>query len=337
MSVVNVFSPAFDPCDSYGRVASELADALTAYGHRVNRISPNAPAQTVKPAFGGFLLGYPTRHAGYGVMAMRGVRVALTMFEASQLPVGWVETLNACDAVIVPGNWCKQMFERNGVTVPIHVVPLGISREFLKPRIRQVSDPFTVLAFADRGERKGWFETMLAFRRAFGDDMRYKLILKARRFSFNFGNPNIEVMTGDLSNEQLRDLYYRAHVMSFPSRGEGFGLPPREFAATGGVSIVTNWSGLRDDVHGYAVPLKWTPETAFPKLFRGEVGQWAKPDANHLATLLRDIADNYEAYSQFAHQAAWFVSTQYRWDEFARRCWQIYEQVTEARYGAVGD
>jgi len=48
MQVVNVGSPNFDPCDSYGRLANELADGLTQRGWRVNRLGWKPPKQPIK-------------------------------------------------------------------------------------------------------------------------------------------------------------------------------------------------------------------------------------------------------------------------------------------------
>lgn len=337
MASVNVFSPNFELADSYGRLASELSSGLENRGVSVNRIGGHAPQhQPMTPVMGGFVLGYPTNFHKFGVLASGGARVAVTMFEASCLPEGWADVLNTCDAVIVPARFLVDVFRKSGVQVPIHVVPLGISSEFIDPVIRDKRVPFTVLAIADRGRRKGWWEAAMGFYRAFGDNTDFKLILKSRSLSARFTNPNVEALKGDMSNDELAALYQRCHVMVFPTHGEGFGLPPREFAATGGIAIATNWGGTADDIQHWGVPLDYTMEDAFPQhgAFAGAVGQWAKPDVEHIKTLLRQTAMYYKYYETRAAKAAGFVRDTYDWQTFADKCLQIYNDIAEVKYGS---
>lgn len=337
--IINIGAPNWHFADSYGRVATELRNGLIADGYHVNQYrAKHGPQNTIKMAFGGLLLGYPTLYKTYGVPLKIGPRIAVTMFESSQIPPEWVEPLNECDAVIVPAQFLVKVFRDCGVTVPVHVVPLGVSQEFARYSERyQANSPFTVLAIADRGRRKGWHEAAQAFIRAFGDDSRYKLILKARGLPMWFTNPNVELVTGDLSNKEMADLYRRAHVMLFPSRGEGFGLPPREFAATGGLAIATEWGGVADDLRQWGLPIPYTPEPAWKDhgngAWFGKLGHWANPDVEAMSDLLKHVAKHYDDYRGFRVQAAGFVLSQYRWQSFARGVKAIWEQVLEEHYG----
>ena len=335
MTIVNVCTPTFDRCDSYGRIANELSAWLSQAGHSANHFGVDAPQQVIQPVFGGILLGYPTLHKEFGALVNMGVRVALTMFESTILPDDWVAALNKCDAVIVPADWLLAVFRANGVEVPIDVIPLGISEAFKRVHQRPQCRPFTFLAFGDRGQRKGWSQAILTFNRVFGDDLDYKLIIKSRNLPFDLSNPNIEVIREDYDDQQLAELYGRCHVLLFPSCGEGFGLPPREFAATGGVALATNWGGTADDIQqwGIALPYSMTAAWADKAAWRGKLGQWAIVDQDDLARQMRHVADNYDSYLQFARQASEFVAERYRWSHFAERVFDIYQQSMEARYG----
>src|SRR5690606_12701591 len=117
-----------------------------------------------------------------------------------------------------------------------------------------------------------------AFNKAFGDDMRYRLILKSRTDAVNvsISNPNIEIIAQDMSDEEMCQLYHRAHVMLFPTRGEGFGLPPREFAATGGLAMATNWGGTAENIDRWGIPIEHAMEPAYntTSKWAGTVGEW---------------------------------------------------------------
>ena len=63
--------------------------------------------------------------------------------------------------------------------------------------------------------------------------------------------PNVYILDGDLSDEEMNSLYnhpkVKAHV-SF-TRGEGFGRPLLEACVSGKPIIATNWSGHLDFLH----------------------------------------------------------------------------------------
>lgn len=348
MSIINLFSPNWNIADSYGRIAHEVSRGFESSGYYVNRLGDDAPKQDIKPCFGGIFLGYPTDYQKYidGQISLSGIgaRVAVTMFESTRLPDGWGDALNQCDAVVVPAQFLVDVFRQSGVGAPMSVAPLGMSEAFTKTvhyrtEVHTPKEPFAFICIADRGTRKNWDKVVVAFFRAFGDDERFKLIIKARKFPINFTNSNIEVITEDYSDEQMADLYRKCHVMVFPSSGEGFGLPPREFAATGGVALVTNWGGMADDVHQWSIPLPVTMTDAWkdkPEWF-GKLGQWADVDVAILADQMRHIADHYVHYASFGIRAAGFVRSHYRWETFTKHVQGVWENAIAIKEKAHGN
>jgi glycosyltransferase involved in cell wall biosynthesis len=336
MTIVNVCSPTFDPCDSYGILATELVDGLGSLGWDVNTIGSKAPNRSIRIAPGGILLGYPTLHKTYGAMSNIGPKLALTMFESTVLPDGWVDRLNKCDAVVVPARWLVRVFRQNGVAVPIHVVPLGINDVYKGYSPRTKKTPFTFIAIGDRGLRKAWNKVIFAFNQAFGDNMDYRLIIKSRNLGMSLNNPNIEVIKEDYTDEQMAALYRRSHVMVFPSSGEGFGLPPREFAATGGISLATNWGGTADDISQWGIPLPYQIVDAWDDRsdWRGSMGHWASVDQDDIVQVMESVAANYYgSYKSIGAQSAGFVAAHYRWSVFTSKIASIWEQIAEEQYG----
>lgn len=339
MSIVNLFSPNWHPADSYGRIAHELSNHLESSGYIVNKFGDDAPKQDIHPCYGGIFLGYPTMHKRFTSqfwLAGIGARLSITMFESTKLLEDWAEPLNSCDKVIVPAHFLVDVFKGSGVGTPIEVVPLGISAAFTKAIKRRAvpeNAPFMFVCIADRGNRKNWQKVMFAFVRAFGSDERFKLIVKSRNFPTRISNRNMQVIAEDYSDEQMAELYANAHVMVFPSSGEGFGLPPREFAATGGIAITTNWGGTADDIQQWGIPLPHTMTDAWsdkPEWY-GTLGQWADIDIAMLADQMRYIADHYESYVDFGIRAGGFVRSHYRWQTFASRVQAIWQEITTAK------
>jgi len=345
---INLGSPNWDPADSYGRIACELAWHLAAAGQRVNALSPRGVLrdgqsdalqallrQPVRAALGGIVLGYPTNFGQFGALAMAGPRVAVTMFESTRLPAGWVEALNACRAVVVPSRWAAAMFRENGVSVPITRIPLGISATF-RPALRPAGRrPFTFLCIADRWRRKGWDLAVQAFHQAFGEDPAYRLVLKARRHGFpiEIGHPCVEIVREDLSEDGMQALYARCDAMAAPTRGEGLYLPPLEFAATGGMFIVTGWSGPADYAHlGYRLRYRMVRAWSGYERFAGQdLGEWAEPELDHLVRQMQFVA---QQAGPVAWARAWrnarTVRELYDWRRFAAGVLGVWREVTQA-------
>lgn len=352
MTIVTVYAPGnADMFDSYGLIACELIRHLDKAGIYANLMtlgSQQHASQTaelaaltsrpVRPSLGGIMLGWPTTYAKHdSPLAQHGRRVAVTMFESSKLPKGWTDILNEMDAVIVPSTFCRDVFAACGVNVPIHVIPLGISETFQPhwreygPRVRG-DKPFTFLAIGDRGKRKNPDAALQAFLLAFDDNEDYRLVIKTRDPKDNphiiFTNPNIDMISADMTEQELYQLYCDCDCFVFPSLGEGFGLPPREAAATGMPVIATNWSGLTDDIGVWGIPLDYQLVTADWQGSRDlegqDLGLWAEPDIEHLADLMHCVADHSQAYRIRAHHAAIRVHGLYSWHHFATAVYDIW-------------
>jgi glycosyltransferase involved in cell wall biosynthesis len=340
---INIFMPGdADPCDSYGYLGLELARHLTRMGYYVNvipqrnRYMPGQDVELVaildnppRMGAGGIVLGWPPNYKLFNIPP--GPRLAINMFETTKLPLGWAGAMNECNAVVTPSVFCRDVFITNGVTVPIHVSPLGVG-ELYQYVERKADRPLTFLAFMDRGKRKGWWTAARAFVAAFGDSSDHRLILKGRgsQLPMTMTNPNITTIERDMMPDELYELYLSADVLINPHRGEGFGLLPREFSATGGISVTTAWSGTAEGVEEWGVPIdyKLVPARHDEMQLDGQdLGMWAEPDFNHLVSILREIDDCRGSYRQRARVAAQRVSEMYRWDRFAASIEKVWSEL----------
>jgi glycosyltransferase involved in cell wall biosynthesis len=363
-NALNVCVPsALDPADSFGQIGIEAARHLHRAGFRVNLFSlgPRAVAmqdaetrslveQPIAPIFGSLKAGYPTTFNDHPALTQFGPQLGLVMWESTVPPAQFVAPMNDLDAVITPCHFCKEVFERAGVTTPIHVVPLGQNAAYA-PRERStdgppssstpsipagtrgILGPLTFISFIDRGLRKGGIEALRAFQAAFGDSTDVRLILKGRKSKINASilNPNVELIQEDYTVAQMVDLYHRADVMIFSTKGEGWGWPPREAAACGVTSLATNFAGTADDIDAWGIPLDYELVRAdwsgHNRLSKMELGEWAEVDFDALVARLRDIADNREQYAADALRKAPGVQAMYSWERFAGRVAAIWEGV----------
>lgn len=345
--IINVCTPsAIDPCDSFGILAIELARHLTRAGCYVNLLSQGPRkfdaqdeeikaivGQPIRAAVGMIGLGYPTTYATYANPLTRvGPRLGVAMFESTRIPAGFAEALNACQAVVTPSRFCRDIFVDAGVTSPITVAPLGLNPLYAYAN-RPADRPLTFLAFIDRGMRKGGIEAMQAFIAAFGDDENYRLILKGRTSKVNAEilNTNIELIQRDMTPEELYQLYLRADVLINPHKGEGWGLLPREAAQTGCLALTTGWSGTADDLMqwGVAIPhrLVQADWSNHGRLEGQDLGLWAEPNHEALVGLLKTIAHNRDWYRTRARVYANNARRLYSWENFAGQVLETWKGV----------
>ena len=116
--------------------------------------------------------------------------------------------------------------------------------------------------------------------------------------------PNIYLLHGDLTDDEVNDLYnhpkVKAHINI--THGEGFGRPLLEASISGKPVIASSWSGHLDFlnskqsvlVSGQMVDV---PKSSFPENMRIEGAQWFTADYQQVSSYMKDIFKNYRKYS----------------------------------------
>jgi glycosyltransferase involved in cell wall biosynthesis len=116
--------------------------------------------------------------------------------------------------------------------------------------------------------------------------------------------PNIYLLHGDLSDENMNELYNHPKVKVFVShtKGEGFGRPLLEFTTTGKPVIASGWSGQvdfldkdksiliggsLDDVH----------DSSVQKDMILKESKWFKPNDQDVARAYKETFKNYKKYT----------------------------------------
>ncbi len=262
--------------------------------------------------------------------------VGWTMLEVTGLPPAWVAGCNSMDEVWVPASFNVESFRSSGVTVPIHVMPLGVDVDYFHPEITgfRPSTRFTFLSVFEWGERKAPEVLLRAFAEEFKDSEDVLLLLSV----FN-RDPHVDVhqqiadldlpptapivvmLNPKFTAHQMGSLYRSADAFVLPSRGEGWGMPVLEAMACGLPTIATRWSGPADFLHeGVGFPLeprRLVPAEARCPYYEGF--EWADPDVEQLRSLMRQVADNPEAAREKGLAAAAEVAANWTWDDVARK------------------
>jgi hypothetical protein len=114
--------------------------------------------------------------------------------------------------------------------------------------------------------------------------------------------PNIYLLNGELTDEEMSQLYNHPKVKAMVSltKGEGFGRPLLEFSLVKKPIIVSGWSGHLDFMDkelsillgGELTPVH--PSAANQYLIKES--QWFSPDPIHIGHFLKDVYENYKNY-----------------------------------------
>jgi glycosyltransferase involved in cell wall biosynthesis len=144
--------------------------------------------------------------------------------------------------------------------------------------------------------------------------------------------PNIYLIHGELTNDEMNELYnhpkVKAHV-SF-AKGEGFGRPLLEASISGKPVIASNWSGHTDfldaemstllpgnltQIHGSAVVKNMLlPESS-----------WFTVDYSTASNTLVDIYKNYKKYIDGAKKQSYRSRTEFSLDKMSEKLISILE------------
>lgn len=190
-----------------------------------------------------------------------GPRVGFTIFELDRFTTAEMSHLQQQDALIVCTEWAKQVCLANGVTVPIHIVPLGVDRAIFHERVTPKAGAgarTTDTVFLQVGKlepRKGQHELLRAFGAAFTPHDAVQLVLHcynpfmahsafdklAAPFRTSPMRHRITVMNTELPTARdVAGLMASADCGVFPVRAEGWNLEALEMLSMGKTVIATD-------------------------------------------------------------------------------------------------
>ncbi len=175
---------------------------------------------------------------------------------------------------------------------------------------------------------------MQAFVKAFGDNTDVQLLLKARKgvLEHDILNENIDIIQKDMTADELYELYLSTEVLVNPNMGEGFGLIPREYAATGGIAIATDWGGTADDIADWGLPIPYHLVPAWKGHKHEGLGYWAMPDVESLADLMVSSYEHYDRLADVGDIRAQRVRQLYSWEAFAKGILEIWNGITNTAH-----
>jgi glycosyltransferase involved in cell wall biosynthesis len=270
------------PIRSYERMGADIPSDI-----RANIVNARQPEEWE------LVIAHPTHPPTPGRKT-----IYFTMWESTAPNGSVVDNMNRCEAVVVPCEWNRECFERNGITTAIHLVPLGYD-----PAVFQYQPPpnhnITIFSAAGRTahgrDRKGLDGVIRAFRAAFPYDESVRLRIKCHDDCQlpGISDPRIEVIRAHLPEPEVARFLADSHCFVSAAAGEGWGLWQLQAMATGRPVIAAIYGGLREFMgDNNAYPARYR-ETNSSEHWGG---LWAQPDLESVVAQMRRVhADRKEA------------------------------------------
>ena len=133
--------------------------------------------------------------------------------------------------------------------------------------------------------------------------------------------PNIYVIHGDMTQQQLNELYNHTKVKAMITftHGEGFGRPLLEFSVTGKPVIYSNWSGHVDFLSEHCIPLagelKPVHQSVLQEHMIVEGSHWFYTDYGYAIGAIKDVYTNYKKHLEKSRKQTKYVKDNFSLDK----------------------
>ena len=276
----------------------------------------------------------------------------------------WVEKCNEMDLVVVPSTFTKNVIKRSGiVTTEIKVIPEWYHKEIddnpsgLNLRLPTEFNFLTVGLLTHNSpdlDRKNIFNTLAWFCEHFKENKEVGLIVKTslgKLSSFDRKQtdqyfrsiiksvrhgeyPKIYLLHGGMTNREISALYRSESINGYVTltRGEGYGLPIIEAAASGLPIIATNHSGhLQFLRNGTFLPVDYkmisTPEEKNDNRIFLSGFKWAEPSKESYFTSLDELYNNYKIHKDTAEGNSEYIRENFSRESIIKIYNKVFEEV----------
>jgi len=323
----------------FGAFATALA-SLDHVGSSVHELDFQKPDAIVSAAQASTDADVTISFVGMNIHDLfQGLRIQWVVFESTRIPIDVLRSAESADVVWVPSRWGRDVLIANGIdATKIDVVREGVDHNLFHPYGR-VSEtrPFRFLIVGKYEIRKSYPEIFKAFKLEFGNDPAVELVMKSDYF--RDGDIKAQQMIADLKSHafenwrlnwgyadirSIANMYRTADVFLSAPRGEAWGLPIIEAAASGLPVISTMYSGHAEFLKpiqtsvisvDYDMGAVDCPEYKgyypFPD---GNWGEWAVPRIESIRDSMRFAYENHLDLAPKALKNSAIIRSRFSWN-----------------------
>ena len=241
-----------------------------------------------------------------------------------------VELVNRTDLMMVPSNFAKDAYIKSGVTIPVEILPHGISDEFLNDnyiytdnanikelRKRKENGDILILYFLIHSDyRKGADLVKNIMKNIQNKFENVCLVVKGRN-NPHFSDIRTINVSSWMNNNDLRLLYDTCDICLSPSRGGGFELNALEAVSRGVPTLVTNGCCFLDLID-YFIPINLNNKII--QSLPGNlihVGYGCEIDINDFETKLIDVINRLDYWKKHFKENSIDIRKKYSWRDTA--------------------
>lgn len=274
----------------------------------------------------------------------RGHNIQWVVFESTRIPENILSVCQTSDQVWVPSDWGRSVLVAHGIRPDrIRVIPEGVDGFRFHTHGRKPynkSRPFRFLTVGKYERRKSLDEIIEAFAQVYANTPAIELIIKSNYFvnhdqkfqslqnkihSLNLDN--VQLLWGEMTSDEMADLYRSCDAFVLPTKAEGWGLPLIEAAACGLPIITTTYSGHTEflqHIGTSVLPVTYTMGDVDCAEYQGyypdsksDWGVWARPDVVSIANAMQTVCRKYEQLFELACANSFVIRKTFTWQNSA--------------------
>ena len=268
----------------------------------------------------------------------------------------WIDACNDMDYVVVPSDFTKSVLKKSGiVTTPIEVIPEWFNQYILplnnltpiKGIDIKTKNNFLILGQLGSAnaedDRKNIFNTIKWICEHFKERNDVGIILKTnmgknttidkkitinilKQMKRHIGKTKVKIylLHGSMTDKEIARLYLHKNIKCLVSatRGEGYGLPLIEAAASGMPIIATNWSGhLQFLKPGKFIPVDYDMKEINDSRIDNRIFlkgfKWAEPQEKSFKNAIEELVNNHDYYKVIAESNKAYVQNNFSKNKIA--------------------
>ncbi len=294
--------------------------------HELNEITKLILKLSEKKILYEYVIHHYTPERVHTIIEKDKINIGYNTWETDLLPKHWVERMNdSLDAVFVPSQFNKDVYEKSGIKLPIEVIPHCLDYEQYVHYDKEINftekqGVFKFISVFQWTERKNPIALLKAYFSEFTENDNVVLILKTYRSNSSLAEQKIiknEIMrlkndmnlryyppiyfVGEIiTKAELMSLYKQSDCFVLPTRAEGFGIPYAEAALQKNTIIATGYGGQTDFLNNdYTSFIKYQMTPVLGMYWIPNYNahmNWAEPNICHLKELMREkyfVKQNY--------------------------------------------